>query len=501
MLSLYEAHPAPGSSGASLGGCELTSAQLAVLRSGGDVGTIEFESYLCTIEGPWVGDNGGGVGGMGVGMGLGAMSAGKKQLQPSAGMKKLLSKKFVKPARVVPQQQRYQQQQQQQQRRWPGGNMTNYHGGGPGGGPPPQQYGPGGGQQQHGQGQQYGRGGPPPPMHHQQQQHRQPQGQNGGGGNGGPDMRTRPTSMNNNGRGPLPTRHQHQQQPPHRVGGPSQQPPPQQQPPPAGIHHSLPTQQQQQFKDQAPPPPSHPPSGPMDDNQAPKPWHEGPPQTQTHPRPPQSVQNNVGATRGADTVGMGPASWQEGFGTAQQNPTAAAAPPSSSFAGNDFEANQFYGEEVDEEQMGVGALSALLGGATGRGARSEQGIGQNLQSQQSQQPPSQTGPASRAPPPTAPVDNGSDSLSRSDLMRMICGDSFGGEEDIAAGIANNGNDGNKRRKVEAPPDPSAKTPSAPLPGNGHGHGTSNGGDKGAEKSNGLFSVSLPSDESDSDDSD
>ena len=150
--------------------------------------------------------------------------------------------------------------------------------------------------------------------------------------------------------------------------------------------------------------------------------------------------------------------------------------------------------------MGVGALSALLGGATDDGgARPEQGVGQNLQNRQSRQPPSQAGPASSAPPPAAPVDNGSDSLSRSDLMRMICGDSFGGEEDSAAGIADNGNDGNKRRKVEAPPDPSAKTASAPLLGNGNG--TSNGGDKGAEKSNGLFSVSLPSDESDSDDSD
>ena len=236
----------------------------------------------------------------------------------------------------------------------------------------------------------------------------------------------------------------------------------------------------------------------MDDNQAPKLWHEGQAQTQTHP--PQSVQNNTGAIRGADTAGMGPASWQEGLGNAHQNPTAAAAQPSSSFAGNDFEANQFYGEEGDEEPMGVGALSAMLGGATDDGgARPEQGVGQNLQSQQGRQPPSQTGPANSAPPPTAPVDNGSDSLSRSDLMRMICGDSFGGEEDSAAGIADNGNDGNKRRKVEAPPDPSAKTASAPLLGNGNG--TSNGGDKGAEKSNGLFSVSLPSDESDSDDSD
>ena len=196
---------------------------------------------------------------------------------------------------------------------------------------------------------------------------------------------------------------------------------------------------------------------------------------------------------------MGPASWQEGFGTAQQNPTAAA--PSSSFAGNDFEANKFYGEEGDEEPMGVGGLSALLGVAR---SRPEQEVGQNPPSRQSQhQPPSQARPGSSgAPPPAAPVDNnGSDSLSRSDLMRMICGDSFGGEEDSAAtDTANNGSDGNKRRKVEAPPDPPAKMPSALPPANGRGT-SNNGSDKGAEKSNGLFSVSLPSDDSDSDDSD
>ena len=195
---------------------------------------------------------------------------------------------------------------------------------------------------------------------------------------------------------------------------------------------------------------------------------------------------------------MGPASWQEGFGTSstQQNPTAAAA-PSSSFAGNDFEANQFYGEEDDEEPMGVGALSALLGGATDRDARPEQEVGQNLQNMQGHQPPSQARPTSSAPP-SAPADNGSDSLSRSDLMRMIGGDSFGGEEDSASNATNRSNDGNKRRKVEAPPDPSAKTPS--LPANGHGT-SNNGSDKGAEKSNDLFNVSLPSDDSDSHDSD
>ena len=141
--------------------------------------------------------------------------------------------------------------------------------------------------------------------------------------------------------------------------------------------------------------------------------------------------------------------------------------------------------------MGVGALSALLGGAADGGARTGREAGQNQLGQQ--QPPSQASRPTVAPQP-APAVTGSDSLSRSDLMRMICGDSFDAEDSAPK----KGNDSNKRRKVDAPAsEPPAKTSSA------SGHAASNDGGNGpaAEKSNGLFSVSLPSDDSDSDDSD
>jgi len=214
---------------------------------------------------------------------------------------------------------------------------------------------------------------------------------------------------------------------------------------------------------------------------------------------------------------MGPASWQEGFGNTctndggeQQEDTAygqqqgrqqpprhnqpqSAAAPSLSFARNDFEANQSYGEEGGEEPMGVGALSALLGGTgTDRNTRSGREV---VQSQQGQQAPSQARPTpASSASQSAPVDKGSTSLSRSDLMRMICGGiGDGGKEDSAAG---NANGSSKRRKVEPARKPSANGSSGNAQGTSTSASSNNGG--GSKQSNGLFSVSLPSDDSDSD---
>ena len=212
-------------------------------------------------------------------------------------------------------------------------------------------------------------------------------------------------------------------------------------------------------------------------------------------RPSGPVNNIVeDGSAGDDGTGTsrGPASWQEGFGSGnandggQQQQSAAAAAPSSSslssssFARNDFDADRFYGEEGEDEQgagAGVGALSALLlGGAASRNtARSGRGAEQN---QPSRQQPSST----RSESQSAPADKGSTQLSRSDLMRLICGNIGTGTKKESS--ASSASSSSKRRKVEHGPDSNA---------NPSGTSTSVSGSNG-----GLFSVSLPSDSSDSD---
>ena len=86
---LYDANPLPGSGDVSLDSLELSHHELHSLKNG-ECGDLESERYKIQVEGPWRPVT------------SSSRTNGSVNSGPSAGMRKILNKKFVVPRKVVP---------------------------------------------------------------------------------------------------------------------------------------------------------------------------------------------------------------------------------------------------------------------------------------------------------------------------------------------------------------------------------------------------------------
>eukprot|EP00804_Cyclotella_cryptica_P005528 CCRYP_003034-RA/>CCRYP_003034-RA protein AED:0.03 eAED:0.03 QI:148/1/1/1/0/0/2/50/637 len=122
--TLYDANPMPGSGDAALDSTEVKFSEIQNLANG-QCGTLESEKYMIQIEGPWT------SGGAWNTKTLPVKNVG------SAGMKKLMGKKFQLPSRKMPnfeEQRRIRMEQESKRRRvlQPGELERMYYGGGGG---------------------------------------------------------------------------------------------------------------------------------------------------------------------------------------------------------------------------------------------------------------------------------------------------------------------------------------------------------------------------------